>query len=166
MTKVAYAFPLAFVLVVQGASADAPDFGRAGPPMSVVATSLQQGLGAMRGSYLMPDALVSSQILQSIGIPDRTERLDDGNYLLSGCRMHSCDEKAAIIANPDGKMVASALIHFHCHVVRGGEVDCDSAPRLTLFLKSDPHRDILSQELKSWARRVATVSEIETRAIR
>ena len=140
---------------------DSPDF-----KMSTMVKSLRHCLGSMRGSYLNPGARVSDQILESMGIPNKTTRLPDGNFLLSGCRVHSCDEKSAIIATPEGAVVAAGLIHFQCHMARRGIVDCADAPHLTLFVKPNSDRDVLSGELESWARREAVIAVIETRRLR
>jgi len=40
------------------------------------------------------------------------------------------------------------------------------APHLTLFLKPNSDRDVLSGELESWARREAVIAAIETRRLR
>ena len=165
-TKFVFTIVLIFCLGAQGASAVASDVGSVRIPMQVLVKSLRRDFGAMRGSYLMPDALVSEQILESMGVPDQTFGLSDGNYLVSGCRVHSCDEKSAIIANSDGTPMASALIHFHCHVAKHGVVNCDVSPRLTLFLKPSSDQVLLSQELEAWASSKAAIGSIETRLLR
>jgi len=54
-----------------------------------------------------------------LGIPSSTKMLSDENYLVSGCRPHSCYEKAAVIVTPAGKLLMAGLIHFSLSSERG-----------------------------------------------
>jgi hypothetical protein len=129
-----------------------------------VFASLRRDLAAARGSYFVPDQLVSNQIIMGLGIPHPTIQVSDGNYLVSGCRPHSCDEKAGVIITPNGNVLAAGLINFHCHReltkqvgVRISAVICDSYPSLTIFVRRDIEMGQRSgrAELKLWGEREA-----------
>jgi len=128
--------------------------------LPAVFASLRHQFGSARGDYLYPRGIVGEQIGAALGIPAPTLQLPDGNALVSGCRPHSCDEKAAIIVAPDGTVFAAGLINFHC----GARV-CDAKPRLTIFVTRARAQPVLSQELQDWAARAANVGVTETRLV-
>ena len=101
---------LCFLLVALATAATAADK----ISMQRVYSSVRSEFGAIYGSYFLPDRLVSEQIIMGLGIPDPTVELPGGNYLVSGCRPHSCDEKAAAIVTPAGVVLMAGLINFHC----------------------------------------------------
>jgi len=123
----------------------------------------------MRGSYFLPNRRISEQILMGLGgPPDPVVRLADGSTLVSACRQHSCDEKAAVIASATGKLLAAGLISFHCRHVAGARFPetCDDQSALTLFLRQTKARETYAQELRAWAMREAVAGPTETRTIR
>jgi len=68
------------------------------------------------GDFILPWKSLAWQVDEGIGVgPSYFRELSDGRRLLWGCRRHSCDEKAAVVMSPDGKVEAAALIHFRCH---------------------------------------------------
>ena len=129
----------------------------------------------MRGNYFGPGWYVIDQLMEGQGIPDPAVALPDGNFLVSGCRRHSCDEKSAVIVTPEPKMLAAGLINFHCrpdHSIPQGHsihipATCDDLdhPTLTIFVKKKNDRPELTQVLRDWAEREAKVQTFETRII-
>ena len=134
--------------------------------------SVRDELKGVSGSYFLPDKPVSEQIFMGLGIPSPTKKLADGNLLVSGCRPHSCDEKAAVIVTPAGKLLMAGLIHFHCHrdavkqnAKSTGATSCDRDPRLTVFVKQKNNQPEFTRELQDWAERESSVRTLETQMI-
>jgi hypothetical protein len=142
----------AIFALVPLAHADAADFDD-GP---VLAKAIRKEFGSARGDYFVFGGLVSAQVGMGFGNSDPTRRLGDGNYLVSGCRHQSCDEKAAVIATPAGAVLAAGLINFPCvfhRKVTGVECRKNSTdpPVLTVFVKKRNNQPAILQDLKDWA---------------
>jgi hypothetical protein len=143
-------------------AAGSPDVGAA------AFASAQRQLGSMRGDYFVPNALVSEQLSMGLGIPNPIRRSSGGINLVSGCRIHSCDEKAAIVATNDGRALAVSLIYFPCHNQRGksGRIRevCEGKPRQDIFLE---RRSVDAEnDLRAWAQRESGPMQVEVRIIR
>jgi hypothetical protein len=129
--------------------------GRAATPdlyTPAIAKSVLHEFGGMRRDYFVPGRRVSDQIMMGLGIPDPTKRLADGNYLISGCRQHSCTEKSAVIVTPAGTMLAAGIIYFPCAMEKAAQ-DCFMTPYLRIFTKKKNDRPAFVQELQDWAAR-------------
>jgi len=140
--------------------------------LPAVFKSVRHEFGSVRGSYFLPDKSVSEQIMMGLGIPNPTSQLADGNYLVSGCRPHSCDEKAAAIVTPAGATLVAGLINFRCHqdatkqnLAPARAVICDHDPRLTVFAKQKNNQPVLTQELQDWAMRERHVHTTEMQVL-
>jgi hypothetical protein len=150
--------------------ADGPATAR----VSAAQALLDRGWG-MRGNYFGPGWYVIDQLMEGMNGPDPTVHLADGNFMYSGCRIHSCDEKSAVIVTPEPKLLAAALIHFHCrpdHTLPRGKsihipATCDELdnPHLTIFVKKENNRPELVQVLREWAMSKAQFRIVETRII-
>jgi hypothetical protein len=114
-------------------------------------TALKGFFGTARGDYLMPNALVWKQAREALGGPPEAPlRLKDGNLLFSACRAHSCPEKGAMVVTPQGRIVAAALLHYHCT-----PAGCADNARLALFYRQPAEADGLAMRaLIGWAREV------------
>jgi hypothetical protein len=162
----------AFLALLSLAAVAAPAKEPSGP---AVFKAVLADVKGMRGSYFWPRAYVIDQLMLGQSIPDPTVTLPDGNFLVSGCRRHSCDEKSAVIVTPEPKMLAAGLINFHCRpdhsVPRGHSIHipatCDDLdhPTLTIFVKKKNDRPELTRVLRDWAEREAKVQAFETRII-
>ena len=121
----------------------------------VLAKELRKEYGKTRGTYFIPNALVSDQIGMGLGLPDETRQLADGNFLVSGCMPHSCTEEGAVIVTPSGNVLASGLINYPCVFKRKLEgVHCDARtdpPVLTVFAKAANNKPAIVRELADWA---------------
>ena len=154
----------------------AADGAPAKPPTNyTIFSAVLHEVRGMRGSYMGPGWYVIDQLMSGMGIPEPTATLPDGNFLVSGCRRHSCDEKSAVIVTPEPKMLAAGLINFHCRpdhtIPQGNSIhipatcnDLDN-PVLTIFVKKKNERPELIQPLKDWAERVSHVQTVEMRYI-
>ena len=146
------------LLVFMGAALPAWAATDGAPPL---AKAVRQALGSVRGDYFVPNRPVSAQILMGLGVPDPVKHIADGNDLLSGCRPHSCDEKASVIVTPAGAMLAAGLIYFRCDPP-GASKDCAPGPHLAIFLKRNDDRPTLARELRDWAARKGYTGAAET----
>jgi hypothetical protein len=114
-------------------------------------------LGERRGGYVIPQDPVRWQVGEAMsGPPGDRWLFEDGARLLTACRLHSCDEKGAIVLSPANKVLAVGLVNFHCRFVGGAaemrkpvrqrDVDCDDAATLTMFLRpSGAYREAIEQ---------------------
>ncbi len=105
-------------------------------------------------------------------------------HFISGCRPHSCDEKAAAILDlKTPQLWAVALRHFHCHMVLLDEAQakefgtrdtghkrpnhCDAQATLTIYVvrRPPPARPDFAAEnarvahLREWARKAGYAAE-------
>lgn len=140
--------------------------------MPAVYKSVRHEFGSIRGSYFIPDKLVSEQIIMGLGIPNPIVRLVDGNYLISGCRPHSCDEKTAVIVTSASTVLIAGLINFHCHrdttkanSASAKAVICERDPRLTVLVTRENRQPVLTQELRDWAEHEDQVQVTEMRVL-
>jgi hypothetical protein len=144
---------LAIVSSATVADAERYDFRRTKPFMK----SFEQSFGNLRGRYTSGYGLVSWQVSEAMGLPNDDVTLPDGNILVSGCRPHSCDEMAAVIADPNGTMLAAGLVHYPCIFVPPPKYpakrSCDEGARLTIFVKRGKDRQVYSDQLVGWAKR-------------
>lgn len=115
-----------------------------------VGKSIRQELGNLRGDYFVRGGGVSDQIIMGLGIPNPEKKISDGNFLQSGCRRHSCDEKSAVIVTPAGTMLAAGMIYSPCSV-NNAAPDCFMTVHLKIFMKKKNNRPAFVQELQNWA---------------
>jgi hypothetical protein len=131
--------------------------------------AIRRAFGEGHDTYFLPNGSIAAQVIIGLNNPRPTERLPDGNYLYSGCRPHSCDEKAGVVATPAGAILAAGLINYRCAQVkraRDEEPPCDGDPRLTVLVKKlDAGSLALMERLKAWAEGVAEIKTVEMRAV-
>src|SRR5689334_20284460 len=73
--------------------------------------SLRLFFGPLRASYNIPGQLVSIQVGDALELASPDVQLLGGNTLVSGCRRHDCEEKAAIVVNAEGQVLTAGLIN-------------------------------------------------------
>ncbi|MET0273564.1 MAG: hypothetical protein ABW360_11295 [Phenylobacterium sp.] len=130
-----------------------------------LSTPLQQFLGERGGGYVLPEEPVWVQVDEAMsGPPGDMLVFDDSARMLWACRLHSCDEKGAVVLSRANKVQAVGLINFHCRFI-GDAVDmrkpprlrkstCDSFPTVTTFVRRvDNPREpgAYSEALQHWA---------------
>lgn len=140
--------------------------------MRIVGKKTHEIFGQRRGNFLVPNGLVADALVAPFGIPEPTgvTEISENIFLVSGCRPHSCDEKAiGIVDMASGKMLASGLRHFHCRresvpnssATRNIQTTCDSSPTISVFLYryKTEKRHVLSEDqlienVRTWATNV------------
>lgn len=91
------------------------------------------------GDFNTPQQSVIDALKESLsGPPDETVTLDGGLTRISGCRLHSCDEKGALIVAPSGMVVAAGFIHFSCSNASADAAgrQCSATPKVTILVPS------------------------------
>jgi hypothetical protein len=73
-----------------------------------------------------------------------------GRYRIAGCRRHSCGEKGAVVLEPGGRIVATAILHSRCAEPRPPE-RCFDHNVLTLFVRDPAHEAPVIEDLTAWA---------------
>ncbi|GAA4769360.1 hypothetical protein GCM10023219_14490 [Stakelama sediminis] len=113
---------------------------------------LKAFLGGMRGSYLFDDAPVFDQQREVLGgPPDVPQRLTNGDWLFTACRAHSCEEKGAVVLSPEGHILATGMLDFHCHKTPPYQAGCERGPTLDVFVAHHgDHRDAVAA-MRRWA---------------
>jgi hypothetical protein len=106
-------------------------------------------VGPVHKDWLSTDGALSQSAWESLIVPEggSPEGLDDGSLLFSGCRSHSCPEKGAIVIR-DGRILAVALLNFHCKAV-----SCDDLPTLDILIHDRALEPTLVPALTRWGRR-------------
>ncbi len=122
-------------------------------------------VGQRRADFIEPNDLVIHQFnLGMSGPEDPTTPLSGHRRLMSGCRFHSCYEKAAVVLTAANNAEAVGIVHFHCRYAprpkhsklsRRRYVDCDSSSRLTMYIAAGRDAQDDSSALIRWARTVS-----------
>jgi hypothetical protein len=107
-------------------------------------------LGRRRASYLDRSGLISDQILDVLGGPPDDAQKIGGRFRFTACRAHSCEEKGAAVLEPDGRLVALAILHAGCGA-RHSANDCFAHQTLNIFVR-DPKEQAVIDNLSAWAR--------------
>ena len=108
------------------------------------------------------EAPLSTQIASALSIEDRTRPLypfrggiGDRMILVTGCRIHSCDDKAAIVLDGAGNIIAGATISRKCFS------QCSPTPILSIYRIGNTMPEHIEDALVGWARaKVPLIEEI------
>lgn len=127
--------------------------------------------GNMRENLHLPAANLGNSIGEFMTVHDEPVELAGGATLISGCRPHSCDEKAAAVIGPDGRALqAVALRHFRCRSQLPDRVppvvQCDKHATLLVYLiraTGEPAGQatsaVLLDQLRQWGARAGYTRE-------
>lgn len=118
----------------------------------VFEASLRHFFGHRRANYLYNgDPLVSNQAIAVLGgPPDTPERIGD-LWRFTACRAHSCPEKGAAVLEPDGRLIAVAILHSPC-AEPNRPTDCSSHLTLSIFIRPSNQSASVIANLSSWGR--------------
>jgi hypothetical protein len=123
------------------------------PSQRSILLSLKDAMGGTSGNYFVPNTPVAIQFAFGLGgPPSKTIPNSDGTFLISACRYHSCQEKAAVVADKSGKVRTAALIHFACHFTAPRQIECAHEPGLTIFSLVSKPSEIDIAAMRGWAK--------------
>jgi hypothetical protein len=114
------------------------------------ARKIKAFVGKGDADYLYHGALAAQQ-LEVLGGPPSTPEKIGGLYLFTACRQHSCAEKGAVVMDPSGDIVATAILHSACAASRKME-DCQIHNTLAVFVKNTATSKPIVDDLSAWAR--------------
>lgn len=132
---------------------------------------LGAGFGQQRADLVLPGQPLERQLRELLsGPPEAPVQLPGGLLLEAGCRLHSCDEKAAVIsAGAGGRVLGIAARHFRCHAGSRGQTQCERAPTLSIWIvrhgRAAGREPEVTEALRAWGRAAGYRSE-ETRFVR
>jgi hypothetical protein len=112
--------------------------------------AVKRFVGPRRASYLDKTDSVADQILEVLGGPPDEPDMIGARYRFTACRAHSCDEKGAAVLEPDGRLVALAILHSACATPHHAD-DCFAHLTLTVFVRSPKERAVID-DLSDWAK--------------
>ncbi len=96
------------------------------------------------------DTLASQFVLGISGGVEEMRTLSDGVRFIATCRPRNCEDKAAAVVDPDGRIVGAGMIGFRCRKRGDGVPPCDDEPSAFVFLKRTSRAEV-SGELREWA---------------
>ncbi|MGZ3182025.1 MAG: hypothetical protein ACXU8N_06245 [Telluria sp.] len=143
---------------------------RAAPPQSPLARELNATFQRMNGDVVMPAWPLARQLGELFGGPPEAPlQLPGGLLLEAACRLHSCDEKGAVVTDTAARqVVAIAARHFRCHAGSSGGTQCDHGATLTIWVPRHGHpaenEAAAIAALRAWGR-AAGYSNEETRYV-
>jgi hypothetical protein len=111
---------------------------------------VQRFLGRRRASYLGRPGGLADQMIEVLGGPPDDPTKIGSRFRFTACRAHSCDEKGAAVLEPDGRLVALAILHSACGAPHAAN-DCFAHETLDIFARSPVGADVVDN-LSSWAR--------------
>lgn len=93
-------------------------------------SALREFVGENRSDWLYPGETEFEQVLTALGGPsDPPLYLTEEIRRFSGCRFHSCLEKALVFIGNSGEILAAGIMHFNC------SGSCDDEYTMTLYLR-------------------------------
>ncbi|MCK8456532.1 hypothetical protein [Sphingomonas faeni] len=113
--------------------------------------AVRRFIGKRKASYLYKDGDVARQQFDVLGgPPDEPKRIGE-LYRFTACRAQSCGEKGAAVLDPEGRIVALAILYSPC--ATADMRDCSRRDDLIVFMRE---RDRLQRvevvaNLRAWA---------------
>lgn len=105
---------LTLAILITAVSARAEIVGDWNRDHSRVLQAVQSLTGSIYGDYTHGSMSLAEAFGETLGIPDGGYAPLGDLALYSGCRQHSCDEKAAVLLDQHARVRAAGLIHFNC----------------------------------------------------
>ncbi len=112
--------------------------------------AVKRFIGRGRARYLYHGTIVDQQLDALGGSPDAPERIEN-LYRFTACRDQSCPEKGAVVMRPDGRLVATAILHTNCMLPKSSE-DCFAHDTLTMFVHGGADSKAVVRNLSEWAK--------------
>lgn len=112
--------------------------------------ALYRFLGPGRASLLYANGKIADQQFSVLGGPPDDAVRVAGLYRFSACRQHSCPEKGAVLLEPSGKIVATAILHSRIFDQPKPEVSLE-LDALSIYVRDPPTARALIEHLIAWA---------------
>jgi hypothetical protein len=112
--------------------------------------AVRRFLGSRRASYVGRPRPVADQIIEVLGGPPDDPIRIGLRYRFTACRARSCEDKGAAVLEPDGRLVALAILHSACGVPHATN-DCFAHETLNIFVRSSNEQDLVDN-LSNWAK--------------
>jgi hypothetical protein len=112
--------------------------------------AVRRFFGPLRATYIDRNGLVATQMFTVLGGPPDPPVRIGNRFRFTSCEAHNCGEKGAVILEPDGQLLAFAILHSNCAESHGPS-DCFAHMTLTVFIR-DPVAQNVIDNLSDWAR--------------
>lgn len=149
MKSAAAAFCLLFCLTSAAIAAE--------PSYRAAMDSTERLTKGQKGGYFYKGDTLYYHIAEGMTVPEKNYRptaLADGNYIFSGFRQHSAEEKSVVVATASGEMLAAGLMHFPGCQDNDPKTACTNVPPVvTIFQRRSRQDEKLAQHLRDWAKR-------------
>lgn len=135
--------------------------------LAIAAVGLDANFDRKIGDYTEPVTSIADQLSDILGgPPDEPIRLSKDVYFFSACRLHSCDEKGAVIVDVERRgLLVGTWRHFHCRR-DGAQFTCDRTATLSTFyfagwkqVVEPTEKARYADQLQAWATALAKESE-------
>ena len=111
--------------------------------------AVRKFLGRTRVNYLYVGRLDDQQLDAIGGPPDPPVRIGE-LYRFTACRHHYCPEKGAVVLEPRGLIVATAVLHSACVEPPKNHV-CVDKQVLSVFVRDPSGAKVVVDNLAAWA---------------
>jgi hypothetical protein len=112
--------------------------------------AVRRFLGTSLARHIYAGRLNEQQVDVLGGPPDPPERI--GNlYRFTACRHHECSEKGAVVLEPQGLIVASAILHSTCNL-RESRRECFNEQVLSVYVREPVSAKPIVTNLVAWAK--------------
>ena len=113
------------------------------------AKAVRTFVGTTRVRFLYAGRLNDQQMEVLGGPPDPPVRIGS-LYRFTACRYHFCPEKGAVVLEPQGRIVATAVLHSTCILPRASPA-CFNENILSVFVRDPPGAKLIVDNLVAWA---------------
>ena len=113
------------------------------------ARAVRRFVGPTRVRFLYAGPLNDQQMEVLGGPPDPPVRIGS-LYRFTACRYHDCTEKGAVVLEPQGRIVATAVLHSTCILPRASPT-CFNENVLSVFVRDPSGAKVVVDNLSAWA---------------
>ncbi|WP_026960200.1 hypothetical protein [Aliagarivorans taiwanensis] len=118
---------------------------------------LERFFGPHKDTLFWEKATLAEQIRAGLAKPEPLKELELGGYITSGCRQHSCPEKALYASDGDMLELFAAL-HYQCD-------ECPDAGQLRIYYRDETALEHFGPVLSRWQGEYAPDSSVTRQAI-
>ena len=115
------------------------------------ATNLRSFFGPLKVNWFWSNGDAAKEAFEGIYLNDSLQYLDDNHTFVSGCRMHSCTEKVAVIAECPSTFLAIGILHSDCAEARPSS-ECWKNDILTIFFNDKNKSQYGRHAIEQWAK--------------